>query len=169
MTAIDIYPVLIDQPPNLTLFGYNLNDRLNDPEVFQRNAYDIIHSRFVGPGIKASRWSSYLRDMRMLLRSNGWVQLTEYYPNIQSSSGRLTDSSALVRWYSAYVSAMERANRNPRVGQRLQHYMTEAGLRDVSGTIFNLPIGGWDPGMMLFLARCILLLSSPFLLCIIVV
>jgi hypothetical protein len=148
VTAVDIYPILIDQPPNLTLFGYNLNDRLNDPDVFQRNAYDLIHSRFVGPGIKANRWSSYIRDMRILLRPNGWVQLMEYYPNIQSWSGRLTEQSALTRWYQAYVHAMERSNRNPRVGQRLQQYLTDAGFRDVGGTIFHIHIGGWDPGML---------------------
>ncbi|KAF2278817.1 S-adenosyl-L-methionine-dependent methyltransferase [Westerdykella ornata] len=145
VTAVDIYPVLIDQPDNLTLFGYNLNDRLNDPEVFQRRAYDLIHSRFVGPGIKTSRWGSYIRDMKSLLRPNGWVQIMEYYPNIQSWSGRLADDSALTRWYRAYVSAMERANRNVRIGQRLQHYMTEAGLRDVGVSIVHLPIGDWDP------------------------
>lgn len=145
---MDIYPVLIDQPPNLTLFGYNLNDRLNDPEVFQRNAYDLIHSRFVGPGIKATRWASYIRDMKMLLRPNGWAQMTEYYPNIQSWSGRLTDQSALTTWYKTYASAMERSNRNPRVGQRLQQYMIDAGLRDVGGTIYHMPIGGWNPGVL---------------------
>ncbi|KAF2661943.1 S-adenosyl-L-methionine-dependent methyltransferase [Lophiostoma macrostomum CBS 122681] len=146
VTGIDIYPILIaDQPSNLFLFGYNLNDRLNDPEVFERNAYDLIHSRFVGPGIKANRWASYVRDMKALMKPNGWLQMVEYYPNIQSWSGRLTSQSALTRWYQAYVSAMERSNRNPRIGQRLQSYMTEAGLRDVGGSILHLPIGGWDP------------------------
>ena len=27
--------------------------------------------------------------------------------------------------------------------------MSEAGLRDVGGSIFHLPIGGWDPGSWL--------------------
>ncbi|KAF2264042.1 S-adenosyl-L-methionine-dependent methyltransferase [Lojkania enalia] len=149
VTGIDIYPLLIsDQPSNLFLYGYNLNDRLNDPEVFERNAYDLIHSRFVGPGIKRNRWPSYIRDMKSLLKPNGWLQMAEYYPNIQSDSGRLTTQSALTRWFQTYAAAMEsHSNRDPRIGQRLRQYMTEAGLRDVGGSTFNLPIGAWhqDP------------------------
>ncbi|KAF2877393.1 S-adenosyl-L-methionine-dependent methyltransferase [Massariosphaeria phaeospora] len=145
VTGVDIYPILItDQPDNLNLFGYNLNDRLNHPEVFERNAYDLIHSRFVGPGIKTSRWSGYVRDMKALLRPNGWLEMVEYYPNIQSDRGLLSSQSALRRWYETYVSAMERSNRNPRIGQRLQHLMADAGLREVGGSVFHLPIGGWD-------------------------
>jgi hypothetical protein len=101
--------------------------------------------------------------MRMLLRPNGWVQLMEYYPNIQSWSGRLTEQSAITRWYQAYVHSMERANRNPRVGQRLQQFLTDAGFRDVGGTIFHIHIGGWDPGMLHHHAR--LLTHLPRAMC----
>ncbi|KAF2714192.1 hypothetical protein K504DRAFT_473302 [Pleomassaria siparia CBS 279.74] len=146
ITAIDIYPILVaDQPENLTLFGYNLNDRLNDPEVFERNAYDLIHSRLVGPGIKTSRWPSYIADMRLLLRPNGFLQMMEYYPNIQSYNGRLSSESALRRWWEIYVDAMQRSSRDARIGQQLQTLMAEAGLRDVGGTMLELPIGGWNP------------------------
>jgi hypothetical protein len=136
-----------DQPENLSLFGYNLNDKLNDPEVFERNAYDLIHSRFVGPGIKTSRWGAYVMDMKRLLRPNGWLQMIEYKPLIQSDSGRLSNQSALRKWWDTYVSAMESAHRSPRIGQRLQSLMTEAGLRDVGGKQIQLPVGGWDSGI----------------------
>lgn len=145
VTGVDIYTdPLPDQPDNLTLFGYNLNDRLNHPEVFERNAYAMVHSRFVGAGIKATRWGSYIRDMKALVKPNGWAQMMEYYPNIQSDSGRLTDASAVRTWYQTYASAMERCNRNPRIGSRLQQLMTDGGLRDVGGRTLHLPIGGWD-------------------------
>lgn len=145
VTGIDIYTdPLPDQPDNLTLFGYNMNDRLNHPEVFQRNAYALIHSRFVGVGIKMTRWSSYVRDMKALLKPNGWIQMMEYYPNIQSDSGRISDMPALQRWYQWYVAAMGRCNRDPRVGTRLQQLLTEGGLRDVGGRSLQLPIGGWN-------------------------
>ncbi|KAF2002376.1 UMTA methyltransferase [Amniculicola lignicola CBS 123094] len=147
VTGIDIYPTLIaDQPDNLFLYGYNLNDRLNDPEVFQRNAYDLIHSRFVAPGLKTNRWTSYIRDMKSLLKPNGWVQMSEYYLNFQSESGRLSDQSALTRWWTAYSRAMEHySNRNPRVATSLQRYLTDGGFRDVGGWMFHFPVGGWDP------------------------
>ncbi|PSN69184.1 S-adenosyl-L-methionine-dependent methyltransferase [Corynespora cassiicola Philippines] len=133
VVGVDIWPELLslNQPDNLALFGYNLNDRLNDLVVFGRRGYDLIHSRFVGPGIKANRWSSYVRDMKNLLKPGGWMQMMEYYPNIQSDNGRLSSESSIRRWYEGYVYAMERANRKPRIAQELRPLMEAAGLRDI--------------------------------------
>jgi len=147
VTAVDVYPMLVaDQPDNLNLCGYNLNDRLNDPEVFQARAYDLIHSRCISAGIKSNRWASYIRDMKLLLRPNGWIQVVEYYLNIQSSSGMLTDESAVRRWWLAYAEAMNRMNRDPRIGQQLQRLFTEARLGEVRVETVQLPIGDWDTG-----------------------
>lgn len=147
VTAIDIFPMLVvDQPENLTLFGYNLNDRLRDPEVFQSRAYDLIHSRFVSQGIRASRWPSYMSDMRLLLRPGGWVQIMEYLPIIQSDSGRLSEEAAIRRWWQYYEGSMRRLNRDPRIGRRLQQILTEKGFRDVQVDVERLPIGSWHPG-----------------------
>jgi hypothetical protein len=138
--------LVADQPDNLNLCGYNLNDRLNDPEVFQARAYDLIHSRCIGAGIKSNRWTSYIRDMKLLLRRNGWIQIVEYYLNIQSSSGRLNDHSAVRRWWLAYAEALSRMSRDPRIGTRLQHLFTEARLADVRIETMQLPIGDWETG-----------------------
>jgi hypothetical protein len=147
--GIDIFPpTLPHQPENLDLSGYNLNDRLNDAGLFERNAYDLVHSRFVGQGIKNSRWSSYVQDIRRLLKPGGWLQMMEYYPNIQSDSGLLPNQSALTQWWNTYVEAMKESNRSPRIGQRLQHLMNEAGLREVYGSSINLPIGAWPSGTL---------------------
>ncbi|KAL6710944.1 hypothetical protein ACN47E_006819 [Coniothyrium glycines] len=148
VTAVDIFPMLVvDQPENLTLFGYNLNDRLRDPEVFRSRAYDLIHSRFVSQGIGSNRWPSYISDMMLLLRPGGWVQMMEHYPMIQSDSGQLSDQAAVRRWWQAYESAMRRLNRDPRIGRRMQQLLTEKGFRDVRVVIERIPIGGWhlDP------------------------
>lgn len=145
---MDIFPTLVaDQPENLVLCGYNLNDRLRDPEVFQARAYDLIHSRFIGPGIKRNRWASYVEDLRLLLRPGGWVQLAEYYPLIQSDSGRLTEQAAVRRWWLAYDSSMQRLNRDPRIGRRLQQLLTDKGFRDAKVDVERLPIRGWHTGM----------------------
>lgn len=138
--------LISDQPENLNLCGYNLNDRLNDPEVFQARAYDLIHSRCIGAGIKSARWPSYLQDMKLLLRPGGWVHIVEYYLNIQSSSGMLTDESAIRRWWTEYADAMSRMDREPRIGTRLQHLFVEARLGDVKIDTIQLPIGNWDQG-----------------------
>jgi hypothetical protein len=137
---------ITDQPENLSLFSYDLNDRLNDPEVFQSKAYDLIHSRFIVPGVKRSRWSSYIRDMRVLLRPGGWIQMVEYQLHIQSDTGQLTDQSAVYRWWHGYSSSMATLNRDPRVGPRLQQLMDAERLRDTQTEYMRLPVGGWHPG-----------------------
>jgi hypothetical protein len=138
---------LSDEPDNLELVGYNLNDRLNDPMVFQPKAYDLIHSRFISAGLKKSRWDAYIRDIRLLLRpSIGWVQLTEYHMHIMSDNGRLTPQMAVYRWWEAYVSSMQAMRRDARIGPRLEGLLVGAGLRNVQVDFRRLPIGGWSAG-----------------------
>jgi hypothetical protein len=150
---------LPDQPDNLDLAVYNLNDRLNDPEVFESRAYDLIHSRFVAPGIKKNRWASYVRDMRILLRPGGWIQASEYQLHVQSNNGRLTEQSAVYRWWHKYATAMTALHRDPRIGPRLQEHMLAAGLRDVRSEYKRLPIGGWDPGTYLSRVESVVLVT----------
>jgi hypothetical protein len=135
-----------NQPDNLDLVVYNLNDRLNDPDVFQSRAYDLIHSRFVAPGINRNRWPSYIRDMRVLLRPGGWIHVAEYLLHIQSNSGRLTDQSAVYRWWQGYARSMTELHRDPRIGPRLKELVDEANLQDVQAHYIRLPIGGWLSG-----------------------
>jgi hypothetical protein len=138
--------LMADQPDNLNLCEYNLNDALIDLEVFKARPYDLIHSRCIGAGIKSNRWTSYIRDIKLLLRPNGWIQIVEYYLNIQSSSGRLTDDSAVRRWWNKYSEAMSQMNRDPRIGNRLQNLFIEAKLGDVRVETLQLPIGDWESG-----------------------
>ncbi|KAL6155267.1 hypothetical protein ACJBU6_06859 [Exserohilum turcicum] len=147
VTAIDIFPMHVpDQPDNLELIGYNLNDPLRDPDIFKANQYDLIHSRFLAPGIKNGRWTRYIRDMKLLLRPGGWVQMMEYLPIIQSHNGRLTDESAVRRWWQSYQAAMSRMDRDPRIGRRLSQLLLENRYRDVAVEIKQLQIGGWSSG-----------------------
>src|ERR1700712_5027166 len=122
---------------------WNLNDPLRP--TYRSNYYDLIHSRCVGPGINKDRWRGYIADIVRLLRRGGWVQCAEFYYNIQSDSGRLTESHALYRWGQGYRAAMER-DRDPRIGRTLSDKMRQAGLSDVSSRTFHIPIGDWPTG-----------------------
>jgi len=121
---------------------------LNEPltSTYRSNSFDLIHSRCVGPGIKKSRWSSYIRDLARLLRRGGWVQMVEYYYNIQSDSGRLTDNHAMHRWGVTYRRTMEYIDRDPRIGRSLADKLRNAGLHDVHARTFQMPIGPWPTG-----------------------
>ncbi|KAG9191644.1 hypothetical protein G6011_10378 [Alternaria panax] len=146
VTAVDIFPMdLPDQPENLELICHNLNDPLRDPEIFQSNHYDLVHSRFLFPGIKTERWARYVRDVKLLLRPAGWVQMMEYLPIVQSHNGSLTPQSAVRRWWHSYQSAMASMDRDPRIGRRLMQLLLDHGYRDVNVDIVQLHIGDWSP------------------------
>jgi hypothetical protein len=144
VTAIDIYPAeLDDEPENLECQIWDLNDKLTD--TYRTSHYDLIHSRCVGPGIRKDRWRGYVRDISRLLARGGWVQMAEFYYNIQSDSGRLTTNHALYRWGLGYRTAMER-DRDPRVGPSLKDKLVHAGLSEVNGHTMRVPIGDWPTG-----------------------
>ncbi|KAK7522516.1 S-adenosyl-L-methionine-dependent methyltransferase [Phyllosticta citriasiana] len=149
VTAIDLYPapeLPDDQPDNLECEVWDLNEPL--VPSYKPNTYDLIHSRFVAPGIKKHRWPGYMRDMCRLLRPGGWVQTVELYYIIQSDSGLLTDGHALMQWSNGYRYSMD-SDRDPRAGRNLGQLMRNAGLEDVNEVTYRLPIGGWstDPKM----------------------
>jgi hypothetical protein len=63
-----------------------------------------------------------------------------------SNSGRVTEQSAVYRWWQGYARAMTDLHRDPRIGPRLHEIVSAAGLRDVQVQYMRLPIGDWDPG-----------------------
>lgn len=146
MTAVDIYAwEVVDEADDIDREYHNLNERLTTR--FDRNHYNLIHSRCVGPGIKTDRWRQYIRDMHHLLKRGGWAQLTEFLYHIQSDSGLLNDDEHPVRkWSDANKIAMERGNRNYAAARHLKQWMQEAGFRHVRQQIYNIPIGQWHMG-----------------------
>jgi hypothetical protein len=101
----------------------------------------------VGPGIHKDRWNTYIRELKRLLKHGGWLQCAEYYYNVQSDSGRLTENQELYRWGQGYRAAMER-DRDPRVGRTLGDKLRHAGFTDVNTRSFHIPIGDWPTGIV---------------------
>jgi hypothetical protein len=150
--AIDIYPATLpESSDNLEQQIWNLNDTLTG--TYERDHYDLVHSRCVGPGLTRNRWRSYVRDLSRLLCRNGWLQVAEYYYNIQSDNGRLTEEHALHKWGAVYRGASEALDRDPRVARTLKQLFEQAGLRDVREQVFRVPIGGWHPGEKILSSR----------------
>ncbi|KIW06128.1 uncharacterized protein PV09_03293 [Verruconis gallopava] len=145
VVAYDIHPVdhLSDGPENLTAEICDLNERLmlsRDEEPF-----DFIHSRCVGGGIRKSRWDSYIRDLRAMLRPGGYVQLAEYYLLFQSDNGKLdTTNPGLYRWSQMYFRVMESYyDRDPRIGRKLADKLRSQRFRHVRSKQYKIPIGPW--------------------------
>lgn len=60
--------------------------------TFDRDYFDLVHSREMAGGINAARWPGYMADIFRVLRPGGWCQMVETYYNAQSDNGTLTDS-----------------------------------------------------------------------------
>lgn len=127
------------------------------PSELARNRYNLINSRFLASGIDRHRWPGYIEDMFGRLRSGGWLQMTEAYMNIQSSSGRRDEAPNIGRWWDLYSTALEQQGKDPRVaiavanfGQRawvnLNSLMVETGFINVETEMHQLPIGEWPSG-----------------------
>jgi hypothetical protein len=143
-----MYPVeleLEDGPDNISIEIVDLNHRLGLREG--EAPFDFIHSRCLNGGIKKNRWDSYIRDLRSMLRRDGWIQLAEYYLNFQSSNGSLTEDHGLRKWSAMYLQVMDNFfNHDPRVGPRLADKLRAQRFRHVRSAQYNIPIAAWAEG-----------------------
>lgn len=125
---------------------WNLNEPFRyDQEELARDKYDLVNSRFLADSINASRWASYVQDLHDRLRGGGWLQMLEAQFNIQSRSGRPLEY--LSRWWNIYSQALERQNKDPRVGTELSRHLHNAGFINIAVEPKQLPVGEWhqDP------------------------
>lgn len=129
---------------------WNLNARFRDDRgsnQLRPESFDLINSRLLAEGINASRWSSYVRELKQMLKPGGWLQMVELEPLIQSSAGLLNENSHLTRWWQCYSSTMQRMGKNPRIGRELRQYLQTEGFTHLHGGTIDLPIGSWRSGV----------------------
>ncbi|KAF7125885.1 hypothetical protein CNMCM5793_002244 [Aspergillus hiratsukae] len=133
-----------DMPENLWLQVDDLNRRF----TFPSNHFDLVHSSLLATGINRARWTSYLADIKRVLKPGGWVQLIEIYFNVQSDNGSLTEEHALRRWSTQFLRSYEQT-KDLRVGTRLNNLLKDAGFEEVDARMIPLPLSGWsnDPRM----------------------
>ncbi len=129
---------------------WNLNAPFRDDrssEPLRPESFDLINSRQLAEGINASRWSSYIRELKYMLKHGGWLQMVELEPMIQSSAGLLNESSYLTQWWQRYSSTMGRMGKNPRIGRELRQLLQAEGFAHLHGGTIDLPIGSWRSGV----------------------
>lgn len=111
-----------------------------------RDRFHLINSRLMVEGIDASRWPSYIEELRKMLRPGGWVQLVELDLMVQSWNGTLPDTSCLSRWWNLYKAALGRLGKNAQASRHLGQLLSQQGFENVSASCMDLPIGSWRPG-----------------------
>ncbi|GKZ57426.1 hypothetical protein AnigIFM49718_002736 [Aspergillus niger] len=120
-------------------------DDLNRPFTFPPGYFDLVNSRMMAAGIDGSRWSSYIQDIKRVLKPGGWVQLVEIYFNVQSDNGSLTEKHALRQWSTKLMSSVEGV-KDLRIGTRLRDLLLAAGLKEVESTMIPVPLCEWPSG-----------------------
>jgi hypothetical protein len=126
-----------------------LNARFRDDQSdnqLRPESFDLINSRLLADGINSTRWQSYIRELKYMLKPGGWLQMVEIEPLIQSSTGRLDDNSHLTRWWQWYSSMMQRMGKSPRIGRELRQHLQTEGFSHVQGGSIDLAIGSWRSG-----------------------
>jgi hypothetical protein len=141
----------VDEVEEWIKIRWNLNARFGDaPRDFglRPETFDLINSRMLCEGIAESRWQEYVSELHQMLKLGGWVQMVEIMPLVQSDNGSLTGTSFLTQWWNEYSQRMVAMNRDPRIGQRLEHLLLGAGFTRSAmayGAV-NVPIGNWRQG-----------------------
>ena len=128
---------------------WNLNARFRDDhsdDQLRPETFDLINSRLLADGINATRWPSYIKDLKHMLKHGGWLQMVEIEFFIQSSTGRLGDNSHLTRWWQWYSHMMQTLGKNPRIGRDLRRYLQAEDFAHIQGGTIDLPIGPWRDG-----------------------
>jgi hypothetical protein len=78
-----------------------------------------------------------------VLKPGGWLQCVEFYYNIQSDNGSLTDNHALRQYSSTFLRAME-GRKDLRAALRLETMMRDTGLVEIGSRMIPLPLNGWS-------------------------
>ncbi|RAK99202.1 class I SAM-dependent methyltransferase [Aspergillus ibericus CBS 121593] len=141
ITGVDISPHMNSDgvPENL---WFQVDD-LNRPFTFPSNHFDLVHSRMMAAGINRSRWPSYIRDIKRVLKPGGWVQLVEIYFNVQSDNGSLTEKHALRKWSTQFMRSIGDV-KDLRIGTRLRDLLLAAGMEEVESRMIPLPLSAWS-------------------------
>ena len=129
---------------------WNLNARFRDDrsgDRLQPETFDLINSRLLAEGINTERWSSYIRELKQMLRPGGWLQMVESQLLFQSSSGRLNDDSNLTRWWQWYSHTLQQMGKNVRIGRDLPQLMAAENFENIRSYSLDLPIGDWREGI----------------------
>jgi len=84
-----------------------------------------------------------LTSLNRVLKPGGWLQMIEFYYNIQSDNGSLTDNHALRRWSDLYLRANEQS-RDLRAPLRFRTLFDQAGFVDVETRMIPVHLNGWS-------------------------
>ena len=102
-------------------------------------AFDFVHQRLLFSGIPVDAWPATVRDLVRTCRPGGWVELVEGATTFEPAgpaTERLTNLLLQLNRTTGLDSESV-------VYGALDRYLVDAGMRDVTRTTIDLPLGDW--------------------------
>lgn len=137
--GVDISPVPSrhEQPSNLTYVQGNIMElpESDDPR-FAKGSFDYVFHRLLVLGM--TNWPAYIATVRDLLIPGGWAEMHDMDVALWSRDGSTCVSDTWwhqERFHEDCVAIGLDIN----IGRKLAGYVKDAGLVNVSGTVYKLP------------------------------
>ncbi|KAJ9653512.1 hypothetical protein H2198_007294 [Neophaeococcomyces mojaviensis] len=143
--ATDLSPIQPAWVPNNLEFQIADSD---EPWTFGAK-FDLIHTRLMYDCSLRS-WPHFFSEAYKALKPGGWVECQEFSHHRMSDDNSIPVGSRITHWENLWTEGMQRIGLGGTVNvERLVGQMKEAGLQDVTCTMFKLPIGPWPKDLLL--------------------
>lgn len=121
------------RPNNYVFVPGNVLEGIPFPDA----SFDFVHQRLLFFAIPADRWPVLMRELYRVTRPGGWVEVVEGhfgYEPMGPTAQRIAD---------IMLPALLSRGIDPRSSAAIDHFLREAGFRQVRMRSANLPVGEW--------------------------
>ncbi len=127
-------------PDNYSFLKANILEGLPFPD----NNFEYVHMRFLAGAIPSQQWGGMVRELARVTTRGGWIELTE--GSLPRDGG-----PALTQIIDWGITMSQRFGIEPKFGERIGGFLTEAGLVRIVSREIPGPIGpyGGHVGQML--------------------
>ncbi|KAI9684766.1 MAG: hypothetical protein M1829_000141 [Trizodia sp. TS-e1964] len=103
--------------------------------------FDFIYGRYLAGAIR--NWPALLTQITNNTAPGGWVELHDFNFQYYSEDGSLTKDHSLLQWDTVLCDGFRKFGADPCPGPKLEGYMKDAGLINITANRYKLPIGSW--------------------------
>jgi len=120
------------RPPNYSFAPGNVLEGL----PFADGAFDYVHMRLLFTALPADRWPFAVGELARVTRPGGWVESVE-------TTGLFNGGPSVDLMMSWIAQLSARRGVDLMNGSRVAEFMRMGGLRNVGGSVVNVPTGAW--------------------------
>ncbi|KAG0647365.1 Velvet complex subunit LAE1 [Hyphodiscus hymeniophilus] len=135
--GVDISPTQPNLiPPNVT---FELDDV--ETEWTYHEPFDFVHVRFLAASIMD--WPRLVQQAYQHTKPGGWCEFKDFDLNIKATDGSLPEDTALVKYHTLLIGAVNTIGRTHAPGPKLKGWVEAAGYENVHEEVSAVPLGTW--------------------------